>query len=406
MHAQKIAIVGGGPAGSFLAAQLAGAGCEVLLFDEKLAWEKPCGGGLTDKTLARWPFLREASIERNCIDACQLIAPSGRTVSFELGRQIAIFSRLSLNGLLLDRARCARAQIIHERIVAIDGGPGSWSLKSGQASYRAEFVVLAAGARSSFRGQFSSALGPENFMVAAGYYIPGTHHKVQIKFPEGLHGYIWVFPRANHFSVGICGRMQGGSTAELRRLLEASLLEFGLTLEGARFYAHVIPSLTVNALRTRRFSGEGWAMVGDAAGFVDAVTGEGIFYALRSAELLSQALRIDAPDIYADLLHEELLPELEIAAGIADRFYSGEWMGGPVIERMVQLTARSPRFRDLMRDLFSGSQDYATLKQRLYLNLPKIAAEALVGTLWQREQKTFSTTEEQAHRLVGAGNRT
>ena len=69
MHAQKIAIVGGGPAGSLLAAELGRAGCEVLLFDEKLAWEKPCGGGLTDKALARWPFLREAPVELNWIDA-------------------------------------------------------------------------------------------------------------------------------------------------------------------------------------------------------------------------------------------------------------------------------------------------------------------------------------------------
>src|SRR5215471_8751627 len=406
MHAQKIAIIGGGPAGSFLAAELARAGCEVLLFDEKLAWEKPCGGGLTDKALARWPFFREAPVERNWIDACQLIAPSGRKVSFELDRQIAIFSRLALNGLLLHRGRCAGAQIIRERIVEIDGGPGSWSLKSGQASYSASFVVLAAGARNSFRGQFSSALGPENFMVAAGYYIPGTHHKVHVKFLAGLHGYIWVFPRANHYSVGICGRMQGGRTAELRRQLDASLPEFGLTMDGARFYAHVIPSLTVSALRSSRFSGEGWAMVGDAAGFVDGITGEGIFYALRSAELLSQALMIGAPEIYADLLDEELLPELEIAAGIADRFYAGEWMGGPVIERMVQLTARSPRFRHLMRDLFSGSQNYATLKQRMYLSLPKIAAEALVNTLWQRKQKTIvasSIAGEREDYLVGAG---
>ena len=392
MHPQVIAIVGGGPAGSFIAAELARTGRKVLLFDEKLAWEKPCGGGLTDKALARWPFLRVAPVERNWIDACQLIAPSGRKVSFELDRQIAIFSRLALNGFLLDQARCAGAQIVRERIVEIDGSSGSWRLKSAQASYNADFIVLAAGARNSLRGQFSSALGPENFMVAAGYYIPGTHHKVHIKFPEGLHGYIWVFPRANHFSVGICGRMQGGSTAELRRLLEASLPEFGLTLNGAQFYAHVIPSLTVNALRSSRFSGEGWAMVGDAAGFVDGITGEGIFYALRSAELLSQALTIDVPEIYADLLNEELLPELEIAAAIADRFYAGDWMGGPVIERMVQLTTRSPRFRDLMRDLFSGSQDYATLQQRLYLSMPKIVAEALVGALWQRDQKTRVTS--------------
>src|SRR5205807_6319344 len=141
------------------------------------------------------------------------------------------------------------------------GAAGGWTLESSAGSYRADFVVLASGARNGFRGQFSQALGPENFMVAAGYYVPGTHHTVQIKFLKGLHGYIWIFPRADHFSVGICGRMPRMNTASLRRILHDSLPEFDLTLDGARFYAHIIPSLTVNALRSP-FSGDGWAMIG------------------------------------------------------------------------------------------------------------------------------------------------
>src|SRR5438445_9291363 len=107
----RIAIVGGGPAGSFAAADLASAGREVLLFDEKLAWEKPCGGGLTAKALARWPFLSNAPVERSWINDCELIAPSGRKVSFQLDRQIAIFSRLILNSLLLERAVDAGAKV-------------------------------------------------------------------------------------------------------------------------------------------------------------------------------------------------------------------------------------------------------------------------------------------------------
>ncbi|HZP16609.1 MAG TPA: NAD(P)-binding protein, partial [Terriglobales bacterium] len=65
MSPKPIAILGGGPAGAFAAAELARAGRDVLLFDEKLAWEKPCGGGLTDKAIVRWPFLRDAQVERN-----------------------------------------------------------------------------------------------------------------------------------------------------------------------------------------------------------------------------------------------------------------------------------------------------------------------------------------------------
>jgi flavin-dependent dehydrogenase len=385
MLPERIAIVGGGPAGAFAAAALASAGREVWLFDEKLAWEKPCGGGLTDKALARWPFLREAAVERNLISACELIAPSGAKVRLTLDKQIAIFSRLALNGVLLDRARNSGARVMRERILHIERRRSAWSIQSASSQYEADFVVLATGARNSFRSVFAPNLGPENFMVAAGYYIPGTSATVQIKFIEGLHGYIWIFPRANHFSAGICGRMHGKSTAELRRMLESCLPEFGLSHENGRFYAHILPSLTPEALRNSQVCGEGWAMLGDAAGLVDAITGEGLYFALRSAELFSEAFLSGVPEAYAASVQREILPELERAACIADRFYAGDWLGGSVLERMVQLTASSTRFRQLMRDLFSGAQEYSNLKQRVYRSLPRIATEVLVSTLWRSE---------------------
>jgi flavin-dependent dehydrogenase len=379
---QRIAVIGGGPAGALAAAELARAGREVLLFDEKLAWEKPCGGGLTDKALARWPLLRDAQVERNWVSECELIAPSGRRVQFPLDRHIAIFSRLKLNGLLLDHARDAGSKLLRERVLQIDGEGDRWEIRTTSGSYSADFIVLAAGARNSLRSRFTPALGPENFMVAAGYYIPGNHHTVQIKFLKDLHGYIWIFPRADHFSAGICGRMQGKSTAELRRTLEDSLPEFGLSLDGASFYAHIIPSLTPHALRNSSFAGNGWAMIGDAAGFVDAITGEGLYYALRSAEFLSEALLGGVPEQYSALVKRDFLPELEHAARIAERFYTGEWMGGPVVERMIQLTQRSARFREIMRDLFSGAQEYSNLRQRVYDQIPRIAMEAALSTFW------------------------
>src|SRR5260370_12937384 len=98
-------------------------------------------------------------------------------------------------------------------------------------------------------------------------------------------------------------------------------------------------------------------MAGDAAGFVDAITGEGLYYALRSAELLSQALLANAPESYPVLVKQDFLPELQLAARIADRFYSGHLLGGSVLERMVQLTRLSAPFRDRMRDLFAGTQE-------------------------------------------------
>jgi len=78
----------------------------------------------------------------------------------------------------------------------------------------------------------------------------------------------------------------------------------------------------------------------------------------------------------------DFLPELEHAARIADRFYGGEWMAGPVVERMIQLTQSSAQFREIMRDLFSGAQEYSNLRQRVYDQIPRIAMEATMSTLW------------------------
>ncbi|MEI4884161.1 NAD(P)/FAD-dependent oxidoreductase, partial [Klebsiella pneumoniae] len=87
-----------------------------------------------------------------------------------------------------------------------------------------------------------------------------------------------------------------------------------------------------------------------AAGFTDPITGEGLYYALRSAELVAEALVSDRPEAYPALLKKDFLPELETAARVADRFFTGKWMGESVTERMVEFCAYSPRFQQLTCD--------------------------------------------------------
>ena len=376
-----IAVVGGGPAGALTAVSLARAGRRVTLFEEKLAWEKPCGGGLTHKALVEWPFLARASVERNWVRNCELISSSGRRVTFHLKEPVAIFSRYVLNGLLLNRATDAGAQLVHDRVLGIERRGQRWHLHGSGSSWEADYVVIAAGARNAFRTQFCRAFAPEDLMITAGYYIPGRGQRMQIQFLHDLHGYIWIFPRADHFSAGICGKMHAMSATALRSLLEQTLRRLGLDYEGTQFYSHILPSLRASTLSQTPVSGPGWAMVGDAAGFVDPITGEGLYYALRSADLLSQVLLANQPESYPEKLRQDFLPELEIAARMADRFYTGRWMGEAVIERTLQFTAGSPSFRALLSDLFAGTQTYSTLRSRLYHTLPRMLAESLASVL-------------------------
>lgn len=396
-----IAIIGGGPAGSLLAANLARAGRDVVIFEEKPGWEKPCGGGITHKAMVDWPFLAKASLERNWVHDCELISPQGRRVLFTLEQPIAIFSRKMLNGFLLERARAAGAELRQDRAVRLERRGRGWLVQGQRSSCEAEYVVIAAGARNSFRAQFAETFSPDDLMMTAGYYIPGESQLMQVQFLSGLHGYLWIFPRKGHFSAGICGRLREISTAELRRLLEGTLTELGVKFEGCQFYAHVLPSPRAETLRNSPVSGNGWAMIGDAAGFVDPITGEGLYYAMRSGELLSQALLANAPARYAALVRQELLPELEMAARVAERFYSGSWMGLPVIERMVQFTDHSPSFRSLMCDLFAGTQGYRDLRRRLYVTLPRMLAESLASAL-RLPYETSPSTADKDRNLIAS----
>ncbi len=379
-----IAVIGAGPAGSLAAARLARAGRRVLLLDEKSAWEKPCGGGITHKAVVQYPFLRDAQVERNWVSECEILSPGGRRVRFTLDQPIAIFSRRVLNGLLLDDAMNAGAEFLQARVTSVSGRAGAWRLRTADGDIGAEYLILATGARNPFRAQFSRPFASGDLMATAGYYIPGTSQTMQVQFLPGLHGYVWIFPRADHFSAGICGKMNGLSTAHLRRVLEESLTAAGLAFTGTKFYAHVLPALSLTTLRHSPVAGEGWAMVGDAAGFTDPITGEGLYYALRSAELLSLALLEGRVESYYARLKGDFLSELEMAARVADRFFTGRWMGESVTERMVQFTEHSPKFRQLICDLFSGAQGYLTLRQRLYRALPAMVAESAVSALGLR----------------------
>jgi flavin-dependent dehydrogenase len=380
-----------------LAASLLGAGGKnVLLFDEKLAWEKPCGGGLTHKALEQYPFLTEAGNGGNPIEDCELISPSGQRVRFQMQHPVAIFSREKLNRLVLERALCAGVKVCNERVTRIAGNPGDWQLKTTRGEYEASYLVLAAGARNPFRSQFLSPIPPSDLMVTAGYFIPGCTSLMQIQFLKGITGYIWVFPRTDHVSAGVAGKMGEISTAELRRVLEQWLEENGFGLDGARFYSHILPSFRLHTFEALEACGDGWAMIGDSAGLVDPITGEGLYYALRSAELCAQALLADKPEDYRVRLQDEVLGELKLAARVSKRFYSGQIFGDSVLEKIVSLTAQSKSFRDLMSDLFAGIQGYRDLRARMYKILPAVMAESLAGTLrrpWNKNSGSEFVTD-------------
>ncbi len=298
---------------------------------------------------------------------------------FRLRRPLAIYSRCALNQLLLDRAAHAGAEIVEDRILGLERVPAGWRLQGRRRAYRCDYLVLAAGARSRLRRLLTEDFKTRDFMVTLGYYIPARDALLRIQFFEHFEGYAWSFPRSDHLSVGICGKLGEIRMPALRERLHAFMKKFGYRREGAAFFSHLLPALSVEGWGDLRLSGQGWALVGDAAGLVDPVTGEGIYYAMRSGELLGESLLADSPGSYAACVESEFARDLALAARFAPLAYRGDFLGSAVITRTVQLARRSETFMELLQDLIEGSQDYAGLTARLYRILGASLVEMAVG---------------------------
>jgi flavin-dependent dehydrogenase len=377
---KEISIVGGGPAGALCGERLANAGFHVTIFDERLAWEKPCGGGLTHKAIEAYPFLLEANQPKKIVRTAELISSRGHRARFEMSKPIVIYARKVLNGLLLDRAEAAGCKTVCSRVTGVDTSGDKVRFISGGEEQLSDFVVLAGGARNSLLPE-TTALGASDLEITLGYFVPTEEDIIKVKFLKQFEGYLWSFPRADHLSVGICGKMGQSSSQQLRRHLEDFVSEEKIPLKDAKFYSHVLPSPQAQTIRRRRIVGRNWAMAGDAAACVDPVTGEGLYYALRSGDLLAQALIENQPQAYPERLRGAFSEDLEFAATLARKLFLGTFLGSAITTRMVQILNYSPAFRDLIRDVFSGSQDYRTLKRRVWNQFGITASEIARGFL-------------------------
>jgi geranylgeranyl reductase family protein len=384
---KKVAVLGGGPAGAFAAERLARAGMDTVVLDEKLAWEKPCGGGLTYKAYSRYPFLLENNVPKKIINETCLAAPRAGAVKLDLDRPLLIYSRMDLNRMLLDRAEQAGAQLEKTRVLGIERGGRGWRLKTRHGVLDADFCIVATGARNSLRNVGTEWTAADT-MYALGYFVPSAQDHIDIQFLPNLEGYIWVFPRCGHLSVGICGK--GEPAHSLRARLERYMNEKGIPYKDASFYGHMLPSLEHSGWKNNRLAGDGWLAVGDAGGLVDPITGEGLYYAMRSGDLASQVVMSDSHSLaersqaYRTLLRRDFMADLEFGATLAKRVFLGRFLFSTVPARMIDFIRRSPRFQSLIEDLFAGTQPYLDLKSRLFKNLNGTMQEVMMNLFLRR----------------------
>ncbi|MXW96923.1 MAG: geranylgeranyl reductase family protein [Acidimicrobiaceae bacterium] len=325
---RDIAVIGAGPAGAATAIRAARGGAHVTVFEKASPGrDKVCGDGLTPRAVAA---LNELGIEldgAHRIDGLRMIAGATRRellwpANNRFGPHGAVWPRRALDKHLIEAAQAAGAEIAWNTevmpVLSDDGTVVGVESAAGGKRFLADMVVLATGAPgSAARLLGAERVESEPFGLAIRTYAPSPRHAdrhleacLTLRGAEGgwVPGYGWMFPAGDgtvNIGAGSMSTMKGFRKLNLNRLLSdyrdlvAWEWELGDFLERPRAWR--LP------MSVGRRHGRGWAAVGDAAGLINPMNGEGIDYGLESGMLLADLFLAGpaaAPDAYDRIIGE------------------------------------------------------------------------------------------------------
>jgi len=363
-----VAIVGAGPAGSRCAWRLAAAGARVALVDGSHPREKPCGGGITARAL---------DIVRSAIDVTGFGAVAIEHAAFEHDSthveisfgglpespQLVVAARRDFDAALLASATSAGARFVAERVTNVVADASAWLVSTRDRTIRAPWLVGADGPNSLVRRRVSAPFNRADLSIATGFFVHGvTSRSVTLAFEDRPAGYLWSFPRRDHLAVGICAQADESTPAALTPLASKWIARNVAGAGAMERYGWAIPSLREATLERERAAGPGWLLLGDAAGLVDPITREGIFFALQSADAAADAVLAagDAAVTYPQRLRDSIYPELIRAARLKSTFFRPKFTA-----LLLRALADSAPIREIMIDLIAGRQTYRGLRRRL-----------------------------------------
>jgi geranylgeranyl reductase family protein len=340
-------VVGAGPAGSLAAYRLASAGASVLLLDKaRFPRDKPCGGGVTIRALNELPFGIDPVVE-GVVDRFELRLGHRRGFSRRAHAPLALMTqRRRLDAYLVEQAVAAGAEFRDgvrvsrvaqgevdgdsaQVVIGADGANGVTARSLGLRTDREHGVAL--------EGNLANeAVDPERFA-----------RRLVLEFGTVPGGYGWVFPKGDHVNVGVGGwETEGPRLREhLARLCRAHGLDVAALTE---VRGHRLPLRRQGSA----LAGGRVALVGDAAGLVDPLSGDGMYEAFLSANLAARhALEILAGERSS---FDDYAVELEQRLAAMVR---ASWGAKLALDRFPRLTftvARAPFLWDLVVRMMRG----------------------------------------------------
>jgi geranylgeranyl reductase family protein len=426
---EPIVVVGAGPAGATAARTLAVAGLPVRLLDRAaFPRNKPCGGGMSTRITRRFPYLNRelARITTHHVSRLYLEGPDGDATVIESPEPAALMiRRLEFDELLVSLAVDAGAELVSGvDIVQASADDDCVTLTSRDGrKFTAPIVIAADGVHSVVArrlglnpGWSGSAVAldmmeetprtvlrdidPSALWVSYGYDAPAAGTPGDAPGARATRqGYAYIFPKRDHVNIGlgyVLSHFRGAIDAApymLQRGFVDHLRERGI-VEGESVRRNFTPALIPIGGPLRRPGRGRVLLAGDAGGFVNAFTAEGIYYAMVSGDLAGRAVASGASQLatlanrYRRSCDHEIGTELRDSVLIQRYLFADRRR----IQQVIAGAHRETALTRLMVELAVGRRSYRDVRRRVFARAPSL----MFWFLWERVTKKGLPRSERA----------
>ncbi len=357
-------VVGSGPAGGTSAYHLAKRGHSVLVLEkETLPRYKPCGGGVSP-VIAQWfdfDFDPAISVKVNTI---RYTWKMGDPVEAKLNtpQPIWMVRREIFDHFLVQQAQKQGAELRdNTEVKGIEFQIDHWQVNTSNGTFNARYLIAADGAK----GPMAKWLGFKERKRRLGGALEAetpaqvkNSHIAHFEFGMVKNGYIWNFPKADGYSIGI-GTFRGGAGQDFKSILGEYATMFGVDLKTSKQYGYSLCLWDGD----QKLHTQNAILAGEAACVVDPMTAEGIrpsiFSGLKAAEAISQAIAgdINALERYTQVISEEWGADMLWAQRLAGVFYRIPGVG-------YKVGVKRPSATERMGKILCGEISYSDVADR------------------------------------------
>ena len=411
----EVLVIGAGPAGATAARALARAGVTVRLLDRsKFPRNKPCGGGISLRVLSRFPYLDDAlaRIPTHRVSRLYLEGPDGDSTVIHSRQPAALMiRRVEFDALLVSLAREAGAELIEgvDVVAAAQDATGVTVTSRDGRTFTGALAIAADGVHSVTARRLGLNSGWPDTAIALDMMEESPRQTLRDVDPStmwvaygvnGGPGYGYIFPKCDHVNVGIgyvlnhYRRQVEAHPYDVQRTFVGDLRRRGL-VEGESARANFTPFLIPVGGPLRRPGRGRVILAGDAGGFVNGFTAEGIYYAMVSGEHAAKSVVDSVREGAAGLARRyQRAVDHEIGAELRDSVLIQRYLFADRrrIARVVAGAERAPAITRLILEFAVGGLSYRTLRRRVFAEAPLLAGRLL----WERLRTLVRPSAEAA----------